>query len=102
MVTDKGTVESERRDQVKRGEIPLDVHIGEKKNVKGNMESERATIHSSPAVTGVGVPKHPRLSCRSIQRTTVGDCRHVDASLEQGGSIFFQVVVGVKPDKQTS
>ena len=44
----------------------------------------------------------PRLSFRQMQRTTVGVSTAADGSVEERGIIPLQVVVRVKPDKQTS
>ena len=38
---------------------------------------------------GAEVPEQPGLSCREMQQTTVGGCRHAGGSLEQGKSISF-------------
>ena len=99
MITDKGTVGSERSDQDKLGGIQLDVQVCEEEIIQGKMEPERRKLKPSPAGTGVEAPGQPRLSCRQMQRTTVGGCRHAYSRLGQR-IIIFQIIVGVKPDKQ--
>ena len=43
-------------DQDKQSEILLDVQIGEKEKIKGNMEPERTTLQSLPTDTSVEAP----------------------------------------------
>ena len=61
----------------KRGEIPA-VQGFEEQKIKAKMEPERRTLESSPAGTGVEVPKQLRLTCREMRPTTVGSYRPAD------------------------
>ena len=78
-------------DQDNTGEIPL-VQVFEEKQINGKMESERRTLESSPADTGVKAPKQPPSAA-------------IDPPMFKAWSggrvISLQVVVGIKSDKPT-
>ena len=88
-------------DKGKRREILLEVQVGKDEKIKVKVEPERTTLQ--PLHQLVGVLKHPdgHISCRDMQRTTIGGCMYAKSSFEQKGSICLQSVVGVKADKPT-
>ena len=98
----KDAVEPERSDQDKCGKDLLDVYVCEEEKIKGKMGPGRIALESSLSGTSPEAPEQPRLLLRDMQRTTVDMSTAADGSLEQEEIIHLQVVVGVKPDNQTS
>ena len=79
-----------RGDQNERGEIlPKVLADGEDKGL-GKIEPKWTTLESSLAGTNMEASEPPRISCREIQPTTVGDRRHADGrGSEQGDRTSF-------------
>ena len=63
----------------KRGEIPIDLHVCKREKTLGKIESERRTLESSRAGTGVEAPGKPSLSNRKMRSRTIDGCWYADA-----------------------
>lgn len=95
-----GTKDPKRDGQNKQGEVPL-VQGFEEKKMEGKIKPDSTMLESSPVGTGAEAPKQWRLLLMNMQRTTACMSTAADDGLETGGVLFFDVVVGVKPDKPT-
>ena len=93
-------------DQIESEVSSLEALVDDEAEILGEMKPKRTCCTLKPlqsAGPDVKVPEQPRLLCREMRPTTVGDCRYAKArGLEQGGSISLRVVVGVQSDKSTN